>query len=123
MELTIETISLVVISLTAIAIISAIFLSTISVNIEVLRPNAVVKVHDAEYFNGSTWFLLSVTFGDEITSVEISGPSGACNQIYKEAYTGRTWEVYGCCADDIRGEFLIVKVHSESSMAEVSVKV
>ncbi len=123
MELTIETISLVVISLAAIAIVSVIFLSTISVTIEVFKPNAVVKIHDTEYSNGSTWFLLSITSSEEITYVEISGPSGACNHIYREDYTGRTWEVYGYCANDIRGEFLVVRVHSRSGVAEISVKI
>ncbi len=123
MELTIETISLLVISLAAIAIISVIFLSTISVNIEVFKPNAVVRVHDTDYFNGSTWFLLSITSSDEITGIEISGPSGICNHTYREVYTDRTWEIYGYCANDIRGEFLLVRIHSRGATAEISVKI
>ena len=122
MQVTLETVSLIIISMAAIAIVSTVFLSTLSVSIELYKPSPIVKVHDVKYLNGSTWFIFSITNGDRIAGVEVRGPSGACT-IYREAYTGRTWEVYGYCPDDVRDRVLIVRVHGMSGTTEISVKV
>ena len=61
MQVTLETVSLIIISMAAIAIVSTVFISTLSVSIELYKPSPIVKVHDVEYLNGSTWFIFSIT--------------------------------------------------------------
>ncbi len=125
MQLTIETISLIVVSLAALAIVSVIFLQVLSINIQVFKPSAMARVHDVKYVNvdNSTWFLISITYGDKIENVEVSSISGTCPIVYREVYTERTWEVYGQCPGDIRGEVLLLKVVGRGSESIISVKI
>ncbi len=122
MQLTLETISLIAISLAALAVVSVVFLQVLSINIQAFKPTIIAKVHDVEYMNNSTWFLVSITYGDKIKSVEARTTSGIC-PIYREAYTERTWEIYGYCRGDVRGGILLIKVIGNRSESTIGVKI
>ncbi len=124
MQLTLESISLIAISLAALAVVSVIFLQVLSINIQAFRPSVIAKVHDVEYVSdsNSTWFLISVTYGDKIRSVEVRTTSGSCPLVYREVYTERTWEIYGYCRGDMRGGILLIKVVGTGSESTIGVK-
>ncbi len=123
MQLTIETISLIIISLAALAVVSVIFLQVLSANIQAFRPTVIARVHNTEYVNESTWFLISVTYGNEIKSVKVRSTSADCPVVYREAYTGRTWELYGYCKGDVRGSILLIEVRSSNNKSTTGVKI
>ena len=120
MEATLENVALITIALASVAIIGAVMLSLMGTQVQLMKQDVIVKVHDVERHNDKTWFVLSVTYGGKIDSVEVKDTIGSKCSLNSDPYSQGTWEIYGFC--DGNSDVLIITVTGSSGRAETVVK-
>ncbi|MEM3372171.1 MAG: hypothetical protein QXO55_06155 [Candidatus Korarchaeum sp.] len=120
MEVTLENIALISIALATVAIVGALVMSIMNVNVELMRRDLIVNVHDTERHDGKTWFILSVTYEGSISGVSLYAVNGAPCSVNASPYSQSTWEVYGYCEGDV--DVIVVSVEGSNGRSETSVK-
>ncbi len=110
MEVTLETISLIVIALTSIIVVGSIVFEVLPTQMKVMEPGVMVRVEDAEFSQNRTWFILSVTSDSEIQDVTVMKANGSSCNVTEMAYTERTVKLFGYCDGNLRGDVVIIAV-------------
>ncbi len=110
MEITLESISLIVIALTSIIVVGSIVFEVLPAQMKVMEPGIMVRVEDTEFSLNRTWFILSITSDNEMQNITIMKTDGTVCNMSKISYTERTVKVFGFCEGDLRGDVVVIAV-------------
>ncbi len=110
MEVTLETISLIVIALTSIIVVGSIVFEVLPAQMKVMEPGIMVRIEDSEFSQNKTWFILSITSDNAIQNLTIREIGGAACNVSQIPYTLRTVKVFGFCDGDLRGDVVLIEV-------------
>ncbi len=110
MEVTLETISLIVIALTSIIVVGSIVFEVLPAQMKIMEPGIMVRVEDSEFSQNRTWFILSVTSDSEIQNTTVMKADGSPCNVSEIAYTEKTVKLFGFCEGDLRGDVVIIAV-------------
>ncbi len=110
MEVTLETISLIVIALTSIIVVGSIVFEVLPAQMKIMEPGIMVRVEDSEFSQNRTWFILSVTSDGEIQNITVMKVNGSLCNVSKITYTERTIKLFGYCDGDLRGDVVVIAV-------------
>ena len=110
MEITLESISLIVIALTSIIVVGSIVFEVLPTQMKIMEPGIMVRVEDSEFSLNKTWFILSITSDNEIQNITIMKANGSVCNVSEISYTQRTVKVFGYCEGNLRGDVVIIAV-------------
>ncbi len=111
MEVTLETISLIVIALTSIIVVGSIVFEVLPAQMKIMEPGIMVRVEDSEFVLNRTWFILSITSDGEIQNITIMKANGSPCNVSEIPYTERTVKLFGYCDGNLRGDVVIIVVN------------
>ncbi len=112
MEVTLESISLIVIALTSIIVVGSIVFEVLPTQMKVMEPGIMVRVEDAEFSLNRTWFILSITSDNEIQNITVMKVNGTVCNVSEIAYTERTIKVFGYCEGNLKGDVVVIAVRA-----------
>ncbi len=111
MEITLETISLIVIALTSIIVVGSIVFEVLPTQMKIMEPGIMVRVEDSEFSQNRTWFILSITSDSEIQNITVMKVNGSLCNVTEISYTERTIKLFGYCYGNLRGDVVIIAVN------------
>jgi len=112
LEVTLESISLIVIALTSIIVVGSIVFEVLPTQMKVMEPGIMVRVEDAEFSLNRTWFILSITSDNEIQNITVMKVNGTVCNVSEIAYTERTIKVFGYCEGNLKGDVVVIAVRA-----------
>ncbi|GEM_PF-2660249 len=111
MEITLETISLIVIALTSIIVVGSIVFEVLPTQMKIMEPGIMVRVEDSEFSQNRTWFIISITSDSEIQNITVMKTNGSPCNVSEISYTERTVKLFGYCDGNLRGDVVIIAVN------------
>jgi len=111
LEITLETISLIVIALTSIIVVGSIVFEVLPTQMKIMEPGIMVRVEDSEFSQNRTWFIISITSDSEIQNITVMKTNGSPCNVSEISYTERTVKLFGYCDGNLRGDVVIIAVN------------